>query len=129
MNSSLVKASSKLSTTLLIVICCIGAGMIGLPIMSTIDLCHRHGIKLMSIDTHAVTATKSKGLDTHLALILYNMMCLENLDLSAIQESNYCVVPLPLKVMVLKTTPVPAVLLSFNKEESYVIPLVTEKFA
>lgn len=68
-------------------------------------------VSLIGIDTPSVDHVKSKWLEAHHALMEAKMFWLENLDLTQVEEGEYFLTALPLKLMELEASPVRAVLL------------------
>jgi arylformamidase len=77
-----------------------------------VDALHEKRVKLTGLDTPSVDHVDSKTLETHHKLDEYNLVWLENLDLTAVEEGNYFLVALPLKFTELEASPVRAVLLA-----------------
>lgn len=69
------------------------------------------GVMLVGIDTPSVDEISSKTLAAHHALLRARMHWLENLDLTGVEEGEYCLVALPLKLTEAEASPVRAVLL------------------
>jgi arylformamidase len=70
------------------------------------------GFVLTGLDTPSVDHTESKNLATHHVLDRYRLCWLENLDLSQVEEGEYHLIALPLKLIELEASPVRAVLLA-----------------
>ena len=70
------------------------------------------GFVLTGLDTPSVDHTESKNLATHHTLDKYKLCWLENLDLSQVEEGEYHLIALPLKLIELEASPVRAVLLA-----------------
>ncbi len=79
--------------------------------VSLIEELAREGVFLMGIDTPSVDYIHSKTLDAHHALLKADMCWLENLDLTRVEEGEYFLVALPLKLTEVEASPVRAVLL------------------
>jgi arylformamidase len=69
------------------------------------------GVTLMGIDTPSVDHVNSKSLEAHHALVARGLCWLENLDLTLVEEGQYVLVALPLKLTEAEASPVRAVLL------------------
>lgn len=79
------------------------------------DLAHflaRADTRLIGLDTPSVDHTDSKELESHHILKEGGLYWLENLDLSSVEEGEYTLLALPLKLEELEAAPVRAVLLS-----------------
>jgi arylformamidase len=68
------------------------------------------GVKLIGIDSASIDPANSKPLDSHQVIRLRNMRVLENLQLDNIQEGDYELIALPLKLMSADASPVRAIL-------------------
>jgi arylformamidase len=68
------------------------------------------GVKLIGIDSASIDPANSKTLDSHQVIRLRNMRVLENLQLDNIQEGDYELIALPLKLMSADASPVRAIL-------------------
>jgi arylformamidase len=68
------------------------------------------GVKLIGIDSASIDPADSKTLDSHQVIRLRNMRVLENLQLDNIQEGDYELIALPLKLMSADASPVRAIL-------------------
>lgn len=76
----------------------------------TIDLLHAHGVRLIGLDTPSIDPASSKTLCSHQRILSYDMRVLENLDLSAVEEDDYELIALPLKLVEADASPVRAIL-------------------
>jgi arylformamidase len=72
------------------------------------------GVRLVGIDTASVDPADSKTLDSHQQLLAHDMRVLENLVLDAVQEGDYELIALPLKLTSACASPVRAVLRSLT---------------
>ena len=72
------------------------------------------GVRLVGIDAQSVDPAESKTLDSHQQLLAYDMRVLENLVLDDIEEGDYELIALPLKLMDADASPVRAVLRSMR---------------
>ena len=70
------------------------------------------GVRLVGIDSQSVDPADSKTLDSHQQLLAYNMRVLENLVLDEVDEGDYELIALPLKLVDADASPVRAVLRS-----------------
>ncbi len=70
------------------------------------------GVRLVGIDTASVDPADSKTLDSHQQLLAHDMRVLENLVLDAVEEGDYELIALPLKLTSACASPVRAVLRS-----------------
>jgi arylformamidase len=68
------------------------------------------GVKLIGIDSASIDPADSKTLESHQVIRLRNMRVLENLQLDNIQEGDYELIALPLKLMTADASPVRAIL-------------------
>ncbi|MGH9385826.1 MAG: arylformamidase [Vicinamibacterales bacterium] len=68
------------------------------------------GVRLVGIDAQSVDPADSKTLDSHQQLLAHDMRVLENLVLDGIEEGDYELIALPLKLMGADASPVRAVL-------------------
>jgi arylformamidase len=71
-----------------------------------------HGVRLIGIDSQSVDPAESKTLDSHLQLLAHDMRVLENLVLDDVEEGDYELIALPLKLIHADASPVRAVLRS-----------------
>ena len=78
----------------------------------TIDWLARLGVRLVGIDAQSVDPAESKTLDSHQRLLAHDMRVLENLVLDGIQEGDYELIALPLKLAGADASPVRAILRS-----------------
>lgn len=78
----------------------------------TIDLLHAHGVRLIGLDTPSIDPATSKSLESHKRILSYDMRVLENLVLSQVDEGDYELIALPLKLMDADASPVRAILRS-----------------
>ena len=69
-------------------------------------------VKLIGLDTPSVDHVDSKDLKSHHILHEGGLVWLENLDLTAVDEGDYTLVALPLKLEELEASPVRAILIS-----------------
>jgi arylformamidase len=76
----------------------------------TIDLLHRHGVRLVGIDTPSLDPEASKSLDSHQRVRAHGMAILEGIVLDEVTEGDYELIALPLKWLGLDASPVRAVL-------------------
>lgn len=70
------------------------------------------GVRLVGIDSQSVDPADSKTLDSHQQLLQQDMRVLENLVLDEVDEGDYELIALPLKLMHADASPVRAVLRS-----------------
>jgi len=68
------------------------------------------GVKLIGIDSASIDPANSKTLDSHQVIRQRNMRVLENLQLDHIEEGDYELIALPLKLMSADASPVRAIL-------------------
>ena len=68
------------------------------------------GVKLIGIDSASIDPADSKTLDSHQIIRARNMRVLENLQLDHIEEGDYELIALPLKLMSADASPVRAIL-------------------
>jgi arylformamidase len=68
------------------------------------------GVKLVGIDSASIDPADSKTLASHQVIRQRNMRVLENLQLDDIQEGDYELIALPLKLMSADASPVRAIL-------------------
>jgi arylformamidase len=78
----------------------------------TIAWLARHGVRLVGIDSQSVDPAESKTLDSHQQLLAHDMRVLENLVLDEVDEGDYELIALPLKLAHADASPVRAVLRS-----------------
>ena len=78
----------------------------------TIDLLHAHGVRLIGLDTPSIDPATSKSLDSHKRILNYDMRVLENLVLTHVDEGDYELIALPLKLIDADASPVRAILRS-----------------
>ena len=76
----------------------------------TIDLLAAKGVRLVGLDTPSLDPETSKTMDAHLAVCRHGMVILEGLVLDAVEEGDYELVALPLKLAGLDASPVRAIL-------------------
>ncbi|MEP6608566.1 MAG: arylformamidase [Burkholderiaceae bacterium] len=76
----------------------------------TIDLLHRHGVRLIGIDTPSLDPEQSKTLDAHQRVRTHAMAILEGIVLDDVPEGDYELIALPLKISGCDASPVRAVL-------------------
>ena len=70
------------------------------------------GVRLVGIDSQSVDPAESKTLDSHQQLLAHDMRVLENLVLDEVDEGDYELIALPLKLVDADASPVRAVLRS-----------------
>lgn len=75
-----------------------------------VDFLHERGVMLIGIDTPSVDPFESKELEAHQALARHDMANLEGLVLDAVDEGDYELIALPLKLAGADGSPVRAVL-------------------
>ena len=68
------------------------------------------GVTLVGIDSASIDPADSKTLDSHQIIRQRNMRVLENLQLDHIEEGDYELIALPLKLMSADASPVRAIL-------------------
>jgi len=68
------------------------------------------GVKLIGIDSASIDPANSKTLDSHQVIRQRNMRVLENLQLDQIEQGDYELIALPLKLMSADASPVRAIL-------------------
>jgi arylformamidase len=78
----------------------------------TIAWLSKLGVRLVGIDSQSVDPAESKTLDSHQQLLAHDMRVLENLVLDGIEEGDYELIALPLKLTGADASPVRAVLRS-----------------
>lgn len=78
----------------------------------TVDLLARYGVKLIGVDTPSLDPETSKTMDAHLRVLKHGMAILEGIVLDDIDEGEYELIALPLKLHTLDASPVRAVLRS-----------------
>jgi arylformamidase len=71
---------------------------------------HRHGVKLVGIDTPSVDLFDSKDLPSHRQFLRFDMAILEGLMLKDVLEGVYELIALPLKLVDFDASPVRAIL-------------------
>jgi len=76
----------------------------------TIGWLAERGVRLVGIDTQSVDPAESKTLDSHQQLLAHDMRVLENLVLDEVEEGDYELIALPLKLAHADASPVRAVL-------------------
>ncbi|MEO8678058.1 MAG: arylformamidase [Vicinamibacterales bacterium] len=81
---------------------------------STITWLARLGVRLVGIDSPSVDPADSKTLDSHQQLLAHDMRVLENLVLDGIDEGDYELIALPLKLIDADASPVRAILRSLR---------------
>ena len=72
------------------------------------------GVRLVGIDSQSVDPADSKTLDSHQQLLAHDMRVLENLVLDEVEEGDYELIALPLKLVHADASPVRAVLRSLK---------------
>jgi arylformamidase len=70
----------------------------------------RRGLRLLGVDCPSVDERESKTLDTHRALFAAGVSVMENLDLRGVDDGEYRLIALPLRLDGLDAAPVRAVL-------------------
>jgi arylformamidase len=75
-----------------------------------VDDLYHHGVHLIGIDTPSVDPFDSKSLDAHHAFARNNMAMLEGLVLEGVDEGEYELIALPLRIKGADASPVRAVL-------------------
>lgn len=76
----------------------------------TLDWLAAQGVRLVGIDTPSVDPAASKTLEAHARLLAHDLRVLENLVLDAVDEGDYELIALPLKLAGACASPVRAVL-------------------
>ena len=76
----------------------------------TIDLLHRHGVRLIGLDTPSLDPERSKTLEAHQRVRAHGMAILEGIVLDDVPEGDYELIALPLKIAGCDASPVRAVL-------------------
>jgi arylformamidase len=72
------------------------------------------GVRLIGIDAQSVDPADSKTLDSHMQLLAHDLRVLENLVLDEVEEGDYELIALPLKLTEACASPVRAVLRSLS---------------
>ncbi len=80
----------------------------------TIAWLAERGVRLVGIDSQSVDPADSKTLDSHQQLLAHDMRVLENLVLDEVNEGDYELIALPLKLAHADASPVRAVLRSLS---------------
>jgi arylformamidase len=75
-----------------------------------VDDLYHHGVRLIGIDTPSVDPFESKALEAHHAFARNNMAVLEGLVLDGVEEGEYELIALPLRIKGGDASPVRAVL-------------------
>jgi arylformamidase len=75
-----------------------------------VEFMHRHGVKLIGIDTPSVDPFVSKELPAHKAFLKHDMAILEGLALTTVPAGIYELIALPLKLEGFDASPVRAIL-------------------
>jgi arylformamidase len=75
-----------------------------------VDDLYHHGVRLIGIDTPSVDPFDSKALEAHHAFARNDMAMLEGLVLDGIEEGEYELIALPLRIRCADASPVRAVL-------------------
>lgn len=75
-----------------------------------VDVLHARGVILIGIDTPSVDPFESKGLEAHQVFARHDMAILEGLVLDAVQDGEYELIALPLRLKGADASPVRAVL-------------------
>ncbi len=76
----------------------------------TIAWLAQRGVRLVGIDSQSVDPADSKTLDSHQQLLAHDMRVLENLVLDEVNEGDYELIALPLKLADADASPVRAIL-------------------
>ncbi|HEY8026793.1 MAG TPA: arylformamidase [Burkholderiaceae bacterium] len=79
---------------------------------SAIALLAEHGVRLIGIDTPSLDPQQSKTMDAHHAVRVNKMAILEGIVLDDIEEGDYELIALPLKLQGMDASPVRAILRS-----------------
>lgn len=77
---------------------------------ATVDALAARGVRLIGIDTASIDSADSQMLDSHMRTRHHDMRVLENLLLDAVDEGDYELIALPLKLVTADASPVRAVL-------------------
>ena len=77
---------------------------------ATVEALAARGVQLIGIDTASIDPADSKTLDSHMAIRRHGMRVLENLVLDDVDEGDYELIALPLKLVTADASPVRAVL-------------------
>ena len=77
---------------------------------ATVEALAARGVRLIGIDTASIDPADSKTLDSHMAIRRHGMRVLENLVLDDVDEGDYELIALPLKLVTADASPVRAVL-------------------
>ncbi|RYF77528.1 MAG: kynurenine formamidase, partial [Comamonadaceae bacterium] len=77
---------------------------------ATVEALAARGVRLIGIDTASIDPADSKTLDSHMTIRRHDMRVLENLVLDAVDEGDYELIALPLKLVTADASPVRAVL-------------------
>jgi arylformamidase len=72
--------------------------------------CVTRGVKLVGLDYYSVDLYGDSGYPTHHVLLNGNVMILEGINLAEVQEGDYTLIALPLKIKGAEASPVRAVL-------------------
>jgi arylformamidase len=83
----------------------------------TIALLAAHGVRLVGTDTASLDPQDSKTLDAHHAVRAHGMAILEGVVLDAIDEGDYELVALPLKLSGMDASPVRAILRPLHSKD------------
>jgi len=78
----------------------------------TIAWLAERGVRLVGIDSQSVDPAESKTLESHQQLLAHDMRVLENLVLDEVDEGDYELIALPLKLATADASPVRAILRS-----------------
>lgn len=78
--------------------------------VNSIKALAKKGVKLVGIDTPSVDPSTSKSLDAHHEVYKNDLRILEGINLEEVNEGNYNLIALPLKLKNLDASPVRAVL-------------------
>jgi arylformamidase len=78
--------------------------------VEVVEHLHRHGVRLVGVDTPSVDLFESKDLPAHLAFLQFDMAILEGLVLRSVPEGKYELIALPLKLVGFDASPVRAIL-------------------
>ena len=77
---------------------------------ATVEALATRGVRLIGIDTASIDPADSKQLPSHMTIRRHDMRVLENLVLDAVDEGDYELIALPLKLVMADASPVRAVL-------------------
>jgi len=77
---------------------------------AAVNLLAEHGVQLIGIDTPSLDPQESKTMDAHHAVRANDMVILEGIVLDAVDDGDYELIALPLKLKGLDASPVRAIL-------------------